>query len=203
MDDLKVPSPSISEEELKDIVTKEILDEHAEELVKAKEKGKEKEAYKRLIKALEVNDSLSDKLRRLNPLKQGSLITGIWLCDDGELAIKQKPVKTGSKIEFREGAYQVQLDATVRYKGKPALMYFEGNPFPIRLNKDDHEVFINSKALYAMTQTNFIQGLFETGTGVTKTILWTAGTIMAVGLVAVLIISVFGGNVGTLLGMGG
>lgn len=176
-DDINIPELKTSKD-VKKFKTKI----RAKQVTKAIDKilGKKeiiKSKKEELLSNIYEQDSILDKLQfwKTNKLNMGIIKR------DGSLKIKTVNI-TSDVIELGESLYIIQIDAIIKFKGRPTLLYFDNYPFPIKFNHDEHTILVNSQDLYKLWNTRIVKGLFEVGTGLTKKQTITIGIVITVAL---------------------
>lgn len=113
-----------------------------------------------------------------------------------------KPENTNTVI-VEDGEYILDTSGLLRKEGRPTFHYFKGVPHPITYDHERNQVLVTSETLNKIWNTKIINQLFDVGNGsLAKTLMWTAGGIMSVGIVIVMILAVAPDSFKTMLGMG-
>ena len=108
----------------------------------------------------------------------------------GNHNIEWRVVKIKNKFfTIKTDRYIVMFDNFLFDKGKPVLLYYDKNPFPLKFSHDTNLPIVDTASLNAIWQTNIIQGLFDVG-GLSTATKITVGIIMAT---AIGLVIIFGG----------
>jgi hypothetical protein len=117
-------------------------------------------------------------------IKTGKLRMGI-ITYGGQIEWSQQQIN-GQFIEKDEQSYLIDLKQVLFSQGKPTLMYYEGNPFPIDFYSQHRKPIVSTESLYKAFNNKITEDLFSTG-GLSTATKWTFGVIFGI-LVAFLVI---------------
>lgn len=161
------------------------------------------ERVKQLEEELSFKKSIKQSIYELLPFTNSDFIQIGLIHDTGRITVNEINVH-GETFSLKKGLYKLDNKAVYKYKGKPISFYFKGNPYPIKFDFDESKPLVDSESLYKTWNAKIVSDLLSGG-GLSTTAKWTIGTIMAVGIVIVMIMATTGDlfikpqNIGILL----
>lgn len=189
--ELQIPKPIIE-------MTDKELKQHKkdkQEIIKQKEK-EQTQKLKQLKNKLE--DNLDDFYQELLLkrswfekfmdifFQRSYMFMGI-ITKDGTLRIKKVPVKE-SYLKYKKGLYDIDTTTMLRFKGRVMNVYFEGNPHPIKFDRNINTPLVSSESLDAMFNARLVKQLFQDGLTQGQKLAMGIGGFIGIGIMAVMII---------------